>query len=100
LQIAKPDTKGQQSVQIQAEVLRDWKPSEASGIGRGFALMPDDRATDSKQGKAPRPGRWRDEDLKRAIAVAEEAGLPSYRIEVDVDGIIAIVVPDQKQSGE
>jgi len=40
---------------------------------------------------APGP-RWSEADLERAIAVAEQAGLRAYRIEIAPDGTIAIVV--------
>lgn len=36
--------------------------------------------------------QWRQADVKRAIAAAEKAGLPSYRIEIAPDGTITIVV--------
>jgi len=35
---------------------------------------------------------WHDSDLKRAIEVAEEAGLKSYRVEIAPDGTISIIV--------
>lgn len=43
---------------------------------------------------------WRDEDLERAIAVAEEAGLTSYRIEIAPDGTITIFVGEHATPGE
>jgi hypothetical protein len=36
--------------------------------------------------------RWSEDDVERAIAAAERAGLASYRIEIAPDGTIAIVV--------
>ena len=64
----------------------------------GFAMMPDDRAplplTDEPIGKR----RWRQSDVKRAIAAAEEAGLSSYRIELAPDGTISIVVGETPDS--
>jgi hypothetical protein len=35
---------------------------------------------------------WRKADLKRALAIAEEAGLRAYRVEIAPDGTIAIIV--------
>ena len=43
---------------------------------------------------------WRDEDLRRAIAVAEDAGLTSYRIEIAPDGTITIFVGDATPDDE
>ncbi len=48
-----------------------------------------------KGGKARRGPGWRDDDLKRAVDVAEKAGLRSYRVEIAADGTITIVVGDQ-----
>lgn len=46
-------------------------------------MPPDDDATEP---------RWRDADVGRAIAAAEQAGLAAYRVEIAPDGTIAIVV--------
>lgn len=54
--------------------------------------IPEDEPGDDKSHVEP---RWLEADLKRAIAVAEEAGLESYRIEVAPDGTISIVVSAQ-----
>lgn len=35
---------------------------------------------------------WHEGDLKRAIEVAEQAGLTSYRVEIAPDGTISIIV--------
>lgn len=35
---------------------------------------------------------WRERDLKRAIAVAQQAGLEAYRVEIAPDGTISVVV--------
>jgi hypothetical protein len=43
-------------------------------------------------GAATREIKWLDEDLARAIAVAEQAGLQGYRIEISLDGTITILV--------
>jgi len=42
--------------------------------------------------KGATPGRWKQSDVERAIAAAEQAGLESYRIEIAPDGTIGIVV--------
>jgi hypothetical protein len=58
--------------------------------------MPD-AATPSSQEETPRTS-WRQADVKRAIAAAEKAGLPTYRIEIAPNGTISIVVgvPSEK----
>ena len=35
---------------------------------------------------------WRQSDVKRALAAAQQAGLDSYRVEVTPDGTISIIV--------
>jgi len=59
--------------------------------------MADDPAIEPHEGGVE--AGWRDEDLRRAIAVAEEAGLTSYRIEIAPDGTITIYVGGQPQDG-
>jgi len=49
--------------------------------------MPEEATTRSN-----RTGSWRQADVKRAIAAAEQAGLRDYRVEIAPDGTIAIVV--------
>ena len=53
--------------------------------------MPDDTATPAHDDE-PARARWRQTDLKRAIAAAEKAGLKDYRVEIAPDGTISIVV--------
>jgi hypothetical protein len=40
-------------------------------------------------------GHWREEDVRRAIDVAAEAGLQNYRVEIAADGMISLVVGDR-----
>jgi len=96
--IAMGDSKGHKPIQIRAEVLRSWKPSRPFDGRQGFATMADDREIGTNEGGGE--AGWRDEDLKRAIAVAEEAGLTSYRIEIAPDGTITIFVGGLSQNGE
>jgi hypothetical protein len=56
--------------------------------------MAKDAASAVKDGTARREGTWRQADVKRAIAAAEQAGLTSYRVEIATDGTIAIIVGD------
>lgn len=44
--------------------------------------------------------RWRQSDVKRAIAAAEQAELGSYRVEIAPDGTIAIVVGDPADTAD
>lgn len=73
---------------IQAQFLRAKPGLAKPGAQAGF-LMPDDGETNQGQ---PPAGHWREDDLKRAIAAAEQAGLSAYRVEIAPDGTIAIVV--------
>lgn len=92
------DSKGHKPIQIRAEILRSWKPSALFGGQQEFASMADDPAIEPHEGSVETG--WRDEDLKRAIAVAEEAGLRSYRIEIAPDGTITIYVGGPSRDGE
>lgn len=73
---------------IKARFLSD-RQVFASGPMSGFMAtgedLPDDRAEQDRRD-------WREQDLKRAISVAEEAGLTSYRVEIAPDGAISIIV--------
>jgi hypothetical protein len=56
-------------------------------------MMPDDdAATDPKDADGATGSGWCDADLDRAIAAAEKAGLPAYRVEIAPNGTIAIIV--------
>jgi hypothetical protein len=99
LLIAKSVSTERKPIQIRAEVLRDWKPSAPFDARWDFAAMSDDPAIDPKDTEQVDAG-WRDEDLKRAIAVAEEAGLKSYRIEIAPDGTITIFVGNPARGRE
>ena len=80
-------------IQVRAEALRKWSDSaEAKRVMAGLGLMPDANDT-GPDGDGPPQVDWLEEDVKRAIAAAEEAGLQSYRVEISPDGTIAIVVP-------
>jgi hypothetical protein len=57
-----------------------------------FAPLPDVGQTGEQVEFARAQGHWREADLKRAIAVAEKAGLTAYRIEIEPDGTIVIIV--------
>lgn len=63
-----------------------------------FGLMPDG-ADAGAQPKRKRRAQWRDADVGRAIAAAQEAGLESYRVDIAPDGTISIVVGASKKAG-
>lgn len=57
-------------------------------------------AADFRDGEADRESDWREADLKRAISVAEEAGLQCYRVEIATDGTISIIVGIRPDVGD
>jgi len=61
----------------------------------GFDLPEDESSPESEGNPA-----WREADVRRAIAIAEEAGLKDYRVEIAIDGTIAIVVGAPADAGE
>jgi len=81
---------------IKASILRQAQlgPKAALGV---FEPRDYQAAPLSEASPASGRGRWRQSDVKRAIAAAEQAGLQSYRVEVAPDGTIAIIVgaPDE-----
>ena len=84
------------SIRVRAQVLRDRQAPLETGGPLGFVL-PDQAPAPpgGEAGKAP----WRQSDVRRAIAAAEKAGLREYRIEIDRDGTIAIVVGGPGDAG-
>jgi hypothetical protein len=55
-------------------------------------MISDDTAADPKAADEAVAAGWCDVDLDRAIAAAEKAGLPAYRVEIAPNGTIAIIV--------
>ena len=90
-----------QTIQIQAEALRHERASVPDFRQRIFVMLPDDHdapsddAPPSQEGISQQTSAWRQADLKRAIAAAEESGVQSYRIEIASDGMISIIVGSQ-----
>ena len=73
-------------------MLREKRYDAPPGALWGFALMPEDAATDSNvEGTAPER-QWRQAEVKQALDAAQEAGLAAYRVEIAPDGTISIVV--------
>jgi len=77
---------GRKSIQVRAQMLRDKDAAPNIWMTAGCAAA----ASDDKRVRAS--GQWRQADVKRAIAAAEQAELKSYRIEIDPDGTISIIV--------
>lgn len=81
-------------IQIRSQFLRQWQPDgDASALG-AFAVITGDADRCSETGETHPKGHWRQRDLKRAIAAAEQAGLATYRVEVAPEGTISIIVGD------
>ncbi|MBO9670116.1 MAG: hypothetical protein J7485_06340 [Sphingobium sp.] len=87
-------------IQIRADILGRTDAIAPFLDRLGAASMTDDAADQGATSDKPAEAGWRDEDLSRAIAVAEEAGLASYRIEIAPDGTITIYVGGPSQGGE
>lgn len=85
---------------IQAQVLRRWPPAGHANTVGPFAIMSDDTARPSDEASASRKGRWRQSDVKRAIAAAEQAGLESYRVEIAPDGTLSIIVGAPEETAD
>jgi hypothetical protein len=77
---------------VKAQVLRKAQLEPKAALGTFDARVAEGDPI-SPTGSAGR-GRWRQSDVKRALAAAEQAGLSSYRVEVAPDGTISIVVGD------
>ena len=76
---------------IKAQMLRQsqLEPGVALGV---FEPRSGQESPASDEGATRSKVRWRQSEVKRAIAAAEQAGLQSYRVEVAPDGTIAIIV--------
>ena len=75
-------------VTIRAQFLTEWQDEASHGGASGFAIQPEQGA----KPVTPVRGHWRQSDVRRAIAAAEQAGLQHYRVEIAPDGTLAIVV--------
>ena len=81
-------------IRIRSQFLRQWQPDGDLRAPGAFALMAEDADRSSSVSDARPPGHWRQRDVKRAIAAAEQAGLATYRVEIAPDGTISIIVGD------
>jgi len=68
---------------------RQLEPMAALGVFDPRLKEPASSAADG--GKRER-ALWRQSDVKRLIAAAEQAGLQSYRVELAPDGTLSIIV--------
>jgi len=82
--------RGSGAVRIEAASLRDRELPEVPGFPP-VSGKPVCQARERGPDSAP---NWVEADVRRAIAIAREAGLESYRIEIGPDGTIAVVVGD------
>jgi hypothetical protein len=98
--IATEDAKERRPIQVRAEILRHGAAPAPYCAWQGFAMMTDDAAAASSEGLGHKAACWRDADLKRAIAIAEESGLRSYRVEIGPDGTISIIVGEPARATE
>jgi hypothetical protein len=79
-------------IQIKAQMLRRWPRAGHADVVGPFAIMPDDGAGAPEETAGGPRKPWRQSDVKRAVAAAEQAGLQSYRVEIAPDGTISIIV--------
>jgi hypothetical protein len=86
-------------IQIKAQTLRRLPLSEHASTSGPFALMPDEMDEPLAR-EGSNKSRWRQSDVKRAIAAAEQAGLQAYRIEIATDGTISIIVGAPDETGD
>ena len=82
-------------IRIQAQALR----RRQAGAFGAFSIMPED-AVDPSAGPEPEKAAWSQDEVKQAIAAAEEAGLTSYRVKIEIDGAISIIVGDPADTGD
>lgn len=75
---------------IQAQILRQVQLAPATALDV-FAPLSEEDAEPSSETRTRKSG-WRQSDVRRAIAAAEQAELQAYRVEIAPDGTISIVV--------
>jgi hypothetical protein len=76
---------------IKAQILRQSQLEPATALGI-FEPRAEADASSSSEAQASARARWRQSDVKRLVAAAEQAGLQSYRIEIAPDGTLSIIV--------
>jgi hypothetical protein len=77
---------------IKAQILRQAQLEPAAALGAFEPRAADGDGAPSATSDKRATRHWRQSEVKRAIAAAEQAGLEAYRVEVAPDGTIAIIV--------
>jgi hypothetical protein len=75
-------------ITIRAQFLADWQEEVSHAGAYGFTIPLEQPGAPA----GPARGHWKQADVKRAIAAAQQAGLQHYRVEIAPDGTLAIVV--------
>ena len=78
-------------VQIKAQLLRGRPTAPAGAVG-DFPVASDEPVGGAGAAEPRGKTAWRQSDIRRAIAAAEQAGLESYRVEIATDGTLSIIV--------
>jgi hypothetical protein len=76
---------------IKAQDLRQSQLEPATAF-QVFEPRTDKGVQASSEIEAGSRERWRQSDVKRLVAAAEQAGLQSYRVEIAPDGTLSIIV--------
>ena len=84
---------------IEAQLLRQSQLEPATALGV-FEPRPEAAVPPVGVTKTPDRAHWRQSDVKRSIAAAQQAGLQSYRVEIAPDGTIAIIVGAPGETAE
>jgi hypothetical protein len=82
---------------IKAQILRQSQLEPATALGV-FERRADEISAPASEATG-RP-RWRQSDVKRLVAAAEQAGLQSYRVEVAPDGTLSIIVGAPEETAD
>jgi hypothetical protein len=76
---------------IKAQILRQSQLEPMAALG-AFEPRAEEGAPSSSEADTAAKASWRQSDVKRLIAAAEQAELQSYRVEIAPDGTLSIVV--------
>jgi hypothetical protein len=76
---------------IKARWLRQWQLEPMAALGV-FETRSEEPASSAGGADKREKTLWRQSDVKRMIAAAEQAGLQSYRVELAPDGTLSIIV--------
>jgi hypothetical protein len=84
---------------IKAQILRQsqLEPGTALGV---FEPRTEEGVPSSGETQASGKSRWRQSDVKRLVAAAEQAGLQSDRIEIAPDGTLSIIVGAPEETAD